>query len=65
MITDECIACGACKEACPLDCIWENFDGYDEYLINPDECNLCKGEFDEPQCMEVCPMEGAVVYYKF
>ncbi len=65
MITDECIACGACQEACPLECILENWDDYEYYLINIEKCNFCKGTHDSPQCMEVCPIPDAIIIYEY
>ena len=46
-ISDECIACGACAEACPVECISEG-DG--KYVINADECLSCGS------CAEACPV---------
>ncbi len=60
-ITDECICCDVCKAECPLDCIWEDFSGYEIYLIDQQACNKCEGFYDGPQCIEVCPMD-AVIY---
>ena len=37
-ISDECISCGACADACPVGCISEG-DG--KYEINADECVSC------------------------
>ncbi len=53
MITDECIACGACISECPNEAISEG----EPYVINPDLCTECVGFFDEPQCVEVCPVD--------
>ena len=42
-ITDECIACGACADECPVSCISEE-DG--KYVINQDDsidCGSCAG----------------------
>ena len=50
-ITDECIACGACAEACPVGCISEG-DG--KYEINADECLSCGS------CAEACPVGAPV-----
>jgi Formate hydrogenlyase subunit 6/NADH:ubiquinone oxidoreductase 23 kD subunit (chain I) len=48
-ITDECIACGACAEECPVSCITEK-DG--KYVINADECVECGS------CADVCPVDA-------
>ncbi len=52
-ITDECISCGACEPECPTESISED----DLYVINADTCVDCKGHFDEPQCVAVCPVD--------
>ena len=48
-ITDECIACGACKAECPVDAISEG----DIYSIDPDTCIDCGA------CVPACPV-GAI-----
>jgi len=53
-ITSDCINCGACEPECPNDAISE---GDDIYVIDPDLCTECVGHFDNPQCVEVCPVE--------
>ena len=43
-ISDECVSCGACAEACPVGAISEG-DG--KYVIDADtcvECGTCEGE---------------------
>ena len=54
VITDECINCGACEPECPVDAI---SDGEEHTIIDADACVECKGHFDEPQCVEVCPVD--------
>jgi ferredoxin len=53
MITDECINCDVCEPACPNEAI---FLGEAHYLIDPARCTECVGHFDEPQCVQVCPV---------
>lgn len=49
-ITDNCIKCGACADACPMNVITE---GEDKYEINYDRCVGCG------TCAATCPM-GAI-----
>lgn len=49
VISDDCIACGACAEECPVSAISEG-DG--KYVINKDECIDCG------TCAGVCPVEA-------
>ena len=54
-ITDECISCGACEAECPNEAITE---GDEYYVIDPAKCTECVGFFEDPQCLEVCPVEA-------
>jgi len=53
-INEECINCGACEPECPTEAITE---GDEFYEIDPEICLECEGFHDEPQCIEVCPVE--------
>lgn len=53
-ITDECINCDVCEPVCPNDAIYE---GDAIYEINPELCTECVGHFDEPQCVQICPID--------
>ncbi len=53
MITDECINCDVCEPECPNEAI---FLGPEIYQIDPHKCTECVGHFDEPQCVQVCPV---------
>lgn len=53
-ITDQCINCDVCEPACPNQAIAM---GATIYEIFPDRCTECVGHFDQPQCVEVCPVE--------
>ena len=49
VISDDCIACGTCKDECPMGAISEG----EHYSINPDICTECG------TCADVCPT-GAI-----
>ena len=52
-ITDECINCDVCEPECPNQAISM---GPLFYEITPSKCTECVGHFDEPQCVQVCPV---------
>lgn len=52
-ITDECINCDVCEPECPNQAIAM---GAEIYEIDPRRCTECVGHFDEPQCVQVCPV---------
>lgn len=54
IITEECVNCGVCEPECPNSAISE---GDDIYVIDPVRCTECVGHYDEPQCVEVCPVD--------
>jgi len=54
MITDECINCDVCEPECPNDAISQ---GAEIYVIDPHRCTECVGHFDQPQCVQVCPVD--------
>ena len=53
LITDECINCDVCEPECPNQAISM---GAEYYVIDPHRCTECVGHFDEPQCVQVCPL---------
>jgi len=53
-ITDECINCDVCEPECPNDAISQ---GEEIYVIDINLCTECVGHFEEPQCVEVCPVD--------
>ena len=53
MITDECINCDVCEPECPNEAISM---GEEIYQIDPQRCTECVGHFDEPQCVQLCPV---------
>ncbi|MEE9303013.1 MAG: YfhL family 4Fe-4S dicluster ferredoxin [Thiotrichaceae bacterium] len=54
LITDECINCDVCEPECPNEAISM---GDEIYEIDRDKCTECIGHYDEPQCVEVCPVD--------
>lgn len=50
LITDSCIACGACEPECPVECI----SAGDIYKIDPECCIDCGA------CDPVCPVEAII-----
>lgn len=50
-ITDECISCGACASACPVECISE---GDSKYVIDEAQCIECGS------CAGACPVGAPV-----
>ena len=48
-ITDDCISCGACAGACPVEAISEG-DG--KYVIDADTCIECGA------CADACPVDA-------
>jgi len=54
LITDECINCDVCEPECPNEAIYM---GDEIYEIDATKCTECIGHYDEPQCVEVCPVD--------
>lgn len=57
IINEECVNCGVCEPECPNEAISE---GEDIYVIDPGKCTECVGHYDEPQCVDVCPVDCIV-----
>ena len=57
-ILDTCVNCDVCEPACPNQAISL---GEEYYVIDPVLCTECVGHHDEPQCVEVCPVECIIV----
>ena len=53
-INELCVNCDVCEPGCPNRAISQ---GETIYVIDPALCTECVGHFDEPQCVEVCPVE--------
>ncbi len=50
VISDDCIACGACAEGCPVEAISE---GVGKYVLVPVTCIDCGA------CADACPVGAA------
>jgi ferredoxin len=53
MITEACINCDVCEPVCPNQAIYL---GEQIYEIDPHRCTECVGHFEEPQCVQLCPV---------
>ncbi len=58
LINDECINCDVCEPECPNGAITQ---GDEIYEIDPSLCTECVGHFDEPTCIDVCPVDCILV----
>lgn len=57
-INELCTNCWACAPLCPNQAIAA---AKPHFLIDPFKCTECAGDYDQPQCAEICPIEGAIV----
>lgn len=57
-IIELCTNCYACEPLCPNQAI---HGAKPHFLIDPDKCNECAGDFADPQCASICPIEGAIL----
>lgn len=56
-ITDRCIACWACVTVCPNAAI-AHVEG--AFVIDPQRCTECMGDYPSAQCASICPVEAAI-----
>ncbi len=54
LIEADCINCDMCEPECPNEAISM---GAEVYEIDPNKCTECVGHYDEPQCINVCPID--------
>lgn len=57
-IIETCVNCWACEPLCPSNAIYE---ASPHFLIDPKKCTECEGDFADPQCATICPIEGAIL----
>lgn len=58
IIAELCTSCTACEPECPNVAIRARSG---TYTIDPKKCTECDGQFDDPQCLSVCPVDGCIV----
>ncbi len=57
-IIQSCVNCWACEAVCPSQAI---VSASPHFLILADKCTECEGDFADPQCAGICPIEGAIL----
>lgn len=57
-IVESCVNCWACQPLCPSNAIYE---AKPHFLIDAKKCTECEGDFADPQCASICPIEEAIV----
>ncbi|MEM5406218.1 MULTISPECIES: 4Fe-4S binding protein [Paraburkholderia] len=58
IISSACTGCSACEPQCPNVAIIEKGG---VFAIDPRKCTVCEGQFDSPQCVAACPVDGCIV----
>ncbi|MGE0081163.1 MAG: 4Fe-4S dicluster domain-containing protein [Thiohalomonadaceae bacterium] len=58
ILAEECTSCGDCLPVCPTGALMKKKGSF---VIDPAVCTECEGEFDEPQCVEACPIDGCIL----
>ncbi len=57
-IVESCVNCWACEPLCPSDAI---VAASPHFVIEAKKCTECDGDYAEPQCASICPIEGAIL----
>jgi len=57
-IIEGCVNCWACEPLCPSQAI---LAAQPHFVVVQSACNECLGEYDDPQCASICPIEGVIV----
>jgi ferredoxin len=64
-IIQSCVNCWACEPLCPSKAISPPPAGAGaarpHFLIDAKKCTECEGDHAEPQCVSICPIEGAIL----
>jgi len=57
-IIETCVNCWACEPLCPSQAI---FVARPHFRIDAKKCTECEGDYADPQCASICPIEGAIL----
>jgi len=57
-IIESCVNCWACEPVCPSKAI---FVAVRHFIIDKKLCTECEGDYADPQCASICPIEGAIL----
>jgi ferredoxin len=64
-IIEGCVNCWACEPLCPSRAIFLPPGGAGparpQFMVDPSKCTECEGDYAEPQCASICPIEGVIV----
>lgn len=58
IVAELCTACADCEPVCPTNSIVPH-KGL--FKIVEDTCTECEGDFDDPQCLDVCMEDGCII----
>lgn len=59
-IIELCTRCWACEPLCPTLAIYIN-EANPHFMIDASKCTECAGDYADPQCASICPVEGAIL----
>lgn len=57
-IVEGCVNCWACEPLCPSQAIYAALP---HFLIDAKKCTECDGDYADPQCASICPIEAVIV----
>ncbi len=57
-IIETCVNCWACEPLCPSQAIYQSRP---HFKIDIKKCSECEGDYADPQCVNICPIEGAIL----
>lgn len=57
-IIDGCVNCWACEPLCPSQAIYA---AKPHFRVDASACTECLGDYADPQCASICPIEGVIV----